>query len=612
MLATGGGRFRYEIFQWERSIPDLVTVKETIESRQPGATIIPVIISTDKPLTLFQNEHAYPIYMTIGNIPKNIRREPSRMAHVLIGFIPTSKPYGLTKAARQRAFANIFHMCMRDVLQPIIEPGITGVAMMSGDGVWRRCHPVFANFVGDYPEQALVTCTYDGRCPKCLVTPDELGEYRSFPPHLQSSAMDTYILADEKVDVFHAACRKAGLKPVNRPFWESFPFTDIFVSISPVVLRELLQGMIKNLIGWVVDIFGATQIDARCRTTPPNHKVMLFPEGITTWSPAFGHEHKKICRILLGFIIDLRIPNGFDSTRLVRAVRALLDFLYLAQYQCHTSETLDRLEDALSEFHDNKAIFTDLRVREHFNIPKLHGLTHYVSSIRLFGTTDNFNSEHSERLYIDFAKEADDLYVTNTNREDIYDSDDSDDSYATYPEHVYSQMAAWLERHEKILLHTTFINQRHRERPGQPQTRRIPEPPSIPTQTIKMATDPTKSATFDDLARYYGALDFQDALTDFLAGLETLSNPGPSASTARRRAAVTPIPFRRVPVFHSVRFTKCGHSGEPEISDSVYARPQAVDSRRRIIPARFDTVIVRQDGDPQDQGNKGESHSYQN
>ena len=516
------------------------------------------------------------------------------MAHILIGYIPTSELQSLpNKVARKRAAANLFHMCMHDVLQPITEPGETGVAMMSGDGVWRRCHPIFANFVGDYPEQALVTCTYNGRCPKCLVTPDELGEYQSFPPYLQSSVMDTYNLADEDADVFHAACHNAGLKSVKHPFWKTLPFADVFVSISPVVLRELLQGMIKYLFAWVVDIFGATEIDARCRTMPTNHNVMHFPDGITTLSPVSDYERKMMCGILLGLIVDLRIPNGFDSTRLVRAVRALLDFLYLARYQCHTSDTLDQLEDALSEFHDNKAIFTDLKIREHFNVSKLHVLTHYVPSIRLFGTTDNYNTEYSERLHINFSEE-------------VYDSD------ATNREDVYSQMTAWLERHERVLLHTTFINQRPRERPGQRQIRRIPEPPSIPTQTIKMATNPTKSATFDDLARDYGAVDFQDALTDFLAGLKTLSDPGQSASTARRRAAVTSIPFRSVPVFHSVDFTKCGHSGKSEMSDSVDARPQSEDSGGQIIPAYFDTVIVRQDSGPQDQGNKGESYSYQN
>ncbi|KAF8265156.1 hypothetical protein EI94DRAFT_1702692 [Lactarius quietus] len=50
------------------------SVQMALESRQPGATVIPLIISSDKTmLTAFQGTTAYPIYMGIGNIPKDIR-----------------------------------------------------------------------------------------------------------------------------------------------------------------------------------------------------------------------------------------------------------------------------------------------------------------------------------------------------------------------------------------------------------------------------------------------------------------------------------------------------------------------------------------------------------
>ncbi|KAN0124797.1 hypothetical protein V8E52_001349 [Russula decolorans] len=173
----------------------------------------------------------------------------------------------------------------------------------------------------------------------------------------------------------------------------------------------------------------------------------------------------------------------------------------------------------------------------------------YVSSIVLFGTTDNYNTEQSERLHIDFAKQA----YRATNRKDIY-----------------SQMTAWLQRREKILLHTAFITWRLRKHPRQPRT-----------------------LTFDGLAHNYGAVGFQDALADFLAHQ---NYPLVSASSLRQRAADTLIPFCSVPVFHSIKFTKCGLSGESEISDTVHARPEAVDTHSRVIPARFDTVVVHRDG----------------
>lgn len=65
---------------------ELIILQEAVERDNPGATIIPIIISSDKTqLTVFGNKTAYPVYMTIGNIPKEIRRKPSRRGYSFIG-----------------------------------------------------------------------------------------------------------------------------------------------------------------------------------------------------------------------------------------------------------------------------------------------------------------------------------------------------------------------------------------------------------------------------------------------------------------------------------------------------------------------------------------------
>ncbi|EPQ50021.1 hypothetical protein GLOTRDRAFT_28547, partial [Gloeophyllum trabeum ATCC 11539] len=97
-------------------------------------------------------------------------------------------------------------------------------------------------------------------------------------------------------------------------------------------------------------------------------------------------------------------------------VRAILDFCYLAQYPAHTDETLNHLDEALQQFHQAKHIFVLLGIRSDFNIPKLHSLLHYIASIKCFGTTDNYNTEYTERLHIDFTKDA----YRATNHKDEY------------------------------------------------------------------------------------------------------------------------------------------------------------------------------------------------
>jgi hypothetical protein len=64
------------------------------------------------------------------------------------------------------------------------------------------------------------------------------------------------------------------------------------------------------------------------------------------------------------------------------------------------------MQEALDLFHASKDIFVDEGIREHFNISKLHSLIHYIDSIILFGSLDGFNTEHPERLHIDYAKKG--------------------------------------------------------------------------------------------------------------------------------------------------------------------------------------------------------------
>ena len=107
-----------------------------------------------------------------------------------------------------------------------------------------------------------------------------------------------------------------------------------------------------------------------------------------------------MAKVLLGSIIGIVLRQAVKATQL------LLDFIYLTQYPSHSDSTLQYLDEALQFFHKEKHIFQDIRPEINFNIPKLHSLLHFSESIRLFGTTNNYNTEQFERLHIDFAKDA--------------------------------------------------------------------------------------------------------------------------------------------------------------------------------------------------------------
>ncbi|KDR70580.1 hypothetical protein GALMADRAFT_76052, partial [Galerina marginata CBS 339.88] len=145
-----------------------------VQSRLPvGATVAPVIIATDKTqLTHFSGgKSAYPVYLTIGNIPKGLRRKPTKNACILIAYLPVEsaklKGSGLSEKNVKIRNHRLFHEAMRLVLSPLIKAGTDGVEMTSGNGEVRNVHPILACYAADYPEQCIVASTKYGTCPKC-------------------------------------------------------------------------------------------------------------------------------------------------------------------------------------------------------------------------------------------------------------------------------------------------------------------------------------------------------------------------------------------------------------------------------------------------------------
>ena len=275
------------------------TQQEEVRRKLPGVTIIPVLLSSDKTrVVLFGNKSAYPVYMTIGNIPKEIRRKPSRRTHILVGYLPTTQLSHIpSTASRRRMVADLFHYCFSRITNPLNSVGQTGVGMVSGDGIVRHTLPLFACFVGDYPEQVLVSGCKTGECPKCNIDRKKLGdlniesEYRDLQKVLD--ALSTY---DDNPARYFAACSEAGIKPIAHPFWEELPHSDIYLSITPDILHQLHQGVMKHLVAWVTSAFSKKDLDARCKCLPPNYNIRSFTKGITSLSHLTGKEHADMCQ----------------------------------------------------------------------------------------------------------------------------------------------------------------------------------------------------------------------------------------------------------------------------------------------------------------------------
>ena len=287
-----------------------------------------------------------------------------------------------------------------------------------------------------------------------------------------------------------------------------------------------------------------------------------------------GAEHDQISRFLLALVADIRLPSGHSNGKLIRSVRAVLDFIYLVRYPIYTSKTIDQMHDALHTFHQNHDIFISLGIRNNFNIPKLHNAGHYYQFVQLYGTSDNFNTEYTERLHIDLAKDA----YASTNFKD-----------------EFPQMTVWLNRKERIMHHDKYIRRRLDTSLNTPLHIIKPLPSLVPYRHQKMAKHPThRGVLIDDICTNYGATDFIPALSRFILQYQ---HPDYSKAQIQVLSESFHIPFSKISVFHRLKFFSYDpYSLNPldeVVTDSIHVDPSHFDKYGKEVPGRFDTAIIQ-------------------
>ncbi|KIK21722.1 hypothetical protein PISMIDRAFT_82263, partial [Pisolithus microcarpus 441] len=403
-----------------------------VQTKLPeGAVVAPVILSSDKTsLSQFSGDKkAWPVYLTIGNISKDVRRQVSAHAIVLIGYLPVSKLECFQKKTRSLAGYRLFHHSMSLLLRPLADAGRHGRDMVCADGYLRRVHPILAAYIADFPEQCLVACNKESRCPRCLVESNKCGDLEDWVSRSMADTLKTLnrMRKNKRSRKFDAE----GLRTVFDPFWKDLPFTNIFACLTPDILHQLHKGIFHDhLVQWCMSIVGEKEIDTRFQAMTHYPALRRFKKGISSVSQWTGYEHKEMQRVFVGLL-----AGAVDDQILVVA-RSLLDFIYYAQLQRHTDTTLAAMDESLKTFHDHKDVLIELEVHEDFNVPKIHSLQHYVASIRALGSADGYNTEYPERLHINYAKDG---YRASNKRNYV------------------EQMALWLQRQEAMQYRSAYL-----------------------------------------------------------------------------------------------------------------------------------------------------------
>ncbi|PSR76367.1 hypothetical protein PHLCEN_2v8507 [Hermanssonia centrifuga] len=529
--------------------------------------------------TFSGDKSAWPVYLSIGNIPKAIRRSPSSRATVLIGYLPVAKLECFSEATRSMYGYQLFHDCMKSLLKPLVEAGAKGVDMVCADGFIRRVYPIVAAYIADHPEQCLVACCKENYCPKCLVDPTKRGQGSEVLSLFREPAKSAQMMADAMKGSPSDTWAKSGLRALN-PFWAELPHCNIFDCMTPDILHQLHKGVFKDhTVKWATQCAegGESEIDRRFRAMTPHRDLRYFKKGISLISQWTGTEYKNMEKVFLGVLA------GSADIGVIKAVRGLVDFIYYAHFEAHTEESLAKMKAAWASFHLHKEVFVRFGVRTHFNIPKLHSMAHYLRSIQLMGTADGYSTEDPERLHIDFAK----LGYRASNRKEYI-----------------KQMATWFDRQEAVRRFQSYLqwvspvqsaqgdnsDDENGEAVEGSEPKNVQEVEDEDLENAHVYTIAKKPAlprtSITEIVQDFGAQYFTRCFDDLLNKYTSSS----SSTTSLGQHVSFPV-FKQfkicLPIMSQV--------SKVASTDTVRAIPaQPAKGRRAMIPAQFSTVFARE------------------
>lgn len=327
-----------------------------------------------------------------------------------------------------------------------------------------------------------------------------------------------------------------------------------------------------------------------------------FKKGISHLKQWTGPEDKELMRVFLGLIAGA--PKVTPQT--MQACRAFIDFVYLAQYDTHSTATLGYLQQALNDFHNHKIAFIKTGVRRGqegimnlFNIPKVCAMHLFPRHIPEMGSSPQFDSNITEALHPPFAKE---LYGT-TNKRDYF-----------------LQMCRTLDRRERVNHHGQFLEWRDELVKATARGRMLDSLSEIdrvitsqileddlgqdmrvinkkkrfdPTQKLSYRltqTPHTPSTTIDDCAKVYGLPDLRPAMADYISFLDPAKQKKYTQNHKCVAPPTAPLPFQRISCWKYFRLFLCTVQ-----NDRLLAPPttvQALPPSDKLPHGRCNCVLV--------------------
>lgn len=378
-----------------------------------GETLGLVILGSDKThLTRnYGDKEAHCVYMTCGNIISDVRTKLSSRAWIMVAQIPVAK---FNEQDYQGMLTSrLYHKCMAIVTANLKQCSQVPVPMKDASSVVRLVRTILLAHLADHPEQQTIACVAGNCSPISLARHADLGADALLAPRTRAYTFgrirqlrlkcvdpDNLWLVDRHVLKFES-------NGVLEPYWRDWKFADPSTFLARDALHEWHKFFMDHPMTWAKQLMGKNEIDRRYIALQRRVGFRHFKHGFTRLKQHTGREHRDLLRSFIPVISGHRKM----TPGVVRGLRGMADFVYMAQYHTHTDKTLVTLGSSLREFYAHKFDISATGVRDgprrrgEFRIPKFDKMKYVEKQVKELGSTIQYSTDQTEHLHIPMAKQ---------------------------------------------------------------------------------------------------------------------------------------------------------------------------------------------------------------
>jgi hypothetical protein len=590
------------------------------------------------------NRIAHPLLISLANLKMNFRMKSSNHAFLLLALLPVPSFIHKTKRLRGMLGDRLVHECLDFVIQPLKTAARIGI-MMSDPLGWRRfCFTPLAAYIVDTPESTLIAGVAGRTSSVTLASYKQLGDDFRHEPRTASSTLAQLHLLEEKgnpldLEAYFKEASKVHLNGVHRPFWVDWAMSDPSIFLTPEPLHHWHKAFWDHDAKWCIYAVGAAELDFRFSVLHQHVGFRHFKEGISSLKQVTGREHREVQRYMVSVIADV-VPPDF-----LIAIRALMDFRYLAQSMQIDEEMCEKIDAALKEFHAHKdSIITagarrgKKHVIDNWYIPKLEFLQSVVPSIHANGIALQWSADGTERAHIEVIKNPSefsnnqkyesqicrhldrvekcqrfDLFTAvrdagvdfrattksfledNSDCESVASDDSSIETTANLVDQI-NPVSALLGK--SLLSHVDYFAKAadlEKAPPSGQVPQRQPHTFSTPQAAFHLNRDPSFNMPINDIATLFNIPDLHEALSDYMQRISNTNDGYIRVLGGRRSVRGSQLPFTHLQVWKKLRLQNKAYHYPHETLPSKTVNVCPPSGEWEL--GRYDPVIVNLDPD---------------